>query len=298
MSAIRGGVHAIAYALFDVDEKLDRTAMRAQIVVCLAAGVAGVAALGLATEVAKLSEAERRTVVDWVAEDLAGRVPFGVTIAGNSVAEQIELVRAAEAAGADWVILQPPTAGAYAMAEYVGFFGRVADAARVPVAIQNAPAYMGRGLDSDGILSLVRRHPNVRLMKAEGSAVEIAALATALGPDIPVMNGRGGLELLENLDAGCAGMILAPELVDHAVRVARLHVAGDRAGAEAAYGHILPAIVFVMQSLESMVCYGKRLFAARAGLGPVHDRAPALRPTPFGLARVASLAQSIGPFAS
>ena len=295
-SAIPGGIHAIVYALFGADERLDREAMRAQVEACIGAGVSGMAALGLATEMGKLSDAERRTVIDWIAEDTGGRVPLGITIPGGSVAEQISLTRHAEAAGADWVILQPPMVGAYGSGEYVAFFGRVADAARVPVAIQNAPAYIGRGLDADGILSLVRKHPNVRLMKAEGSSVEIAALVAALGPDIPVLNGRGGLELIENLDAGCTGMILAPELVDHAVRIVRAHADGDREAAEGGYAKILPAIVFVMQSLESMICYGKRLFAARANLGPIHDRAPAQRPTDFGLLRTNALAKSLGDF--
>jgi 2-keto-3-deoxy-L-arabinonate dehydratase len=37
-----------------------------------------------------------------------------------------------------------------------------------------------------------------------------------------------------------------------------------------------------MQSLEHLICYGKRIFGRRAGI-PIHDRAPALRPTAFGL---------------
>ena len=39
-----------------------------------------------------------------------------------------------------------------------------------------------------------------------------------------------------------------------------------------------------MQSIENFLCYGKRLTARRLGLGEVHDRPPALPPTPFGLA--------------
>jgi 2-keto-3-deoxy-L-arabinonate dehydratase len=50
-----------------------------------------------------------------------------------------------------------------------------------------------------------------------------------------------------------------------------------------------------MQSLETLICYGKRLFAARAGL-TVHDRGPALRPTEFGLSLVARHAEVLGPF--
>jgi 4-hydroxy-tetrahydrodipicolinate synthase len=56
---------------------------------------------------------------------------------------------------------------------------------------------------------------------------------------------------------------------------------------------MLPAIGFVMQSIESLICYGKRLFCARAGL-PVHDRAPALRPSPAGEAILARIAHALG----
>jgi 2-keto-3-deoxy-L-arabinonate dehydratase len=54
------GVHGILYALFDADEWFDRKAIRAQVQICLNAKVASIAALGLATEVAKLSFVERK----------------------------------------------------------------------------------------------------------------------------------------------------------------------------------------------------------------------------------------------
>ncbi len=291
------GIHAIAYALFDQQERLDREAMRRQTALCLAAGVHGMAALELATEVAKLTEAERRTVMDWVAEDVAGRVPLAFTIYGASVAEQVSQVRAAEAAGADWVILQPPMVGSFAPSEYTRFFGRVADAATLPVAIQNAPAYMGRGLTAEEFSALTTQHPNVCLLKGEGPAVEIRTVLDVTAGRVPVFNGRGGLELTDTLRAGCAGLILAPELVDRAVAIYQQFRAGNEIAADAGYAEILPAIVFVMQSIEAMLCYGKRLFAARAGL-VVHDRAPALRPTAFGLSLVDRFAAQFGPLAT
>ena len=39
----------------------------------------------------------------------------------------------------------------------------------------------------------------------------------------------------------------------------------EMAEAEAIYRDILPAIVFVMQSIDHLICYGKRLVAARPG---------------------------------
>jgi len=72
------GVHAILYALFDAEEGMDRDLMRRQVDLCLEAGVAGIAALGLASEGTKLSFAERLTMMTWVAEDVAGKAPLGV----------------------------------------------------------------------------------------------------------------------------------------------------------------------------------------------------------------------------
>lgn len=288
------GIHAILYAFFDGHEKLDRASMRRQTEICLELGVAGVAALGLATEVAKLSEAERRCVVDWAAEDVNGRAPLGITVAGNSVAEQVALARHAKAAGADWVILQPPMAGSYGMDEHLRFFGRVADALDLPVAIQNAPAYFGRGLGPAEIKLLSERHPNIRLIKGEGSAVEIATLIAVTEGRLPVFNGRGGLELADNMRAGCAGFILAPDAIDFALKAFRRIEAGREAEGEEAYAAMLPAVTFVMQSIETLVAYGKRLFAARAGLH-VFDRAPALRPDEFALRLVAEHAARLGP---
>ena len=290
------GIHAIAYALFDANEKLDRAAMRRQVELSLACGVHGMAALGLATEVSKLTESERRTVMDWVAEDTAGRVPLALTIFGSSVAEQMAQVRHAESVGADWVILQPPAAGSFGAAEYIRFFGRVAGSTALPVAIQNAPAFFGRGLTADEIRELVTQHPNIRMIKGEGPVVDICALVERTDGRVPVFNGRGGLELVDNLRAGCRGMILAPDCIDYAVRAYEAFRCGDEAQAEREYQAMLPAVVFVMQGIENLLCYGKRLFAARAGLS-VHDRSPAMRPNETGLAMVQRFAQTLGPLA-
>lgn len=289
------GVHAILYALFDDEERLDRAAMRRQVQLCLAAKVSGIAALGLATEVAKLSFTERQTLMDWVAEDVAGRVPLGFTITGASVAEQIAMVRRAEHVGADWLILQPPAVGNYPVDEYLAFFGRVMRATALPVAIQNAPQYLGRGLSDTDITRLRAEHANFTLIKSESSAEGAAALIALAGPTLKVFNGRGGLEMIECLDAGCEGFLLAPDLVDYGVRVMQAYDAGDRAAAKALHAQTLPAIQFIMPSIEQLICYGKRQFTARAGL-PTHDRAPAQRPDAAGLAQVAAFAERFGPF--
>ena len=270
--------------------------MRKQVELCLNAGAVGIAALGLATEVAKLSFEERCMLMDWVSEDVAGRAPLGFTICGQSVAEQIAMARKAERAKADWLILQPPQVGVYPEEEYLNFFGRVMDATGLPAAIQNAPQYLGRSLSSENIQRLRARHGNFRMIKSESTAAEAAELVAMAGADFKVFNGRGGMELIECLQAGCEGFLLAPDLADKSAGAMRLFEQGDIAAARAAHEQLLPAITFVMQSIEHFICYGKRLFALRAGL-KVFDRSPAIRPNAEMLAQLARIAETLGAFA-
>ncbi|MDF0603939.1 dihydrodipicolinate synthase family protein, partial [Psychromarinibacter sp. C21-152] len=245
-------------------------------------GVNGINVLGLATEVTKLMPDERRQLVTWLAKDGAGHVPLSVTIAGNSVKEQHDQIAHAEESGVDWLILQPPLVGSYPAATYLEFFARVAEVTDLPVAIQNAPAYLGRGLGDNDILWLAERCPNFGHIKSESSAIETAELVAKSPDNFTVLNGRGGLELIDVLRAGAEGFVVAPDLVDPVVRAYEQWMRGELVAAEATYESALPAIVFVMQSVEHLVTYGKRLMGKRAGIA-IHDRAPAVPVTKFGL---------------
>jgi 2-keto-3-deoxy-L-arabinonate dehydratase len=275
------GIHCVLYALFDAGERLDRDAMAAQVAYVRAAAADGITVLGLATEVAKLSFEERRDIIHWARAD-APDLPLSVTVAGNSVAEQQALIVVAEEARADWLILQPPLAGSYGAAEYVDFFARVGAATRLPFAIQNAPQYLGRSLSDDDIVALRARCPGFIHIKSETGAVELAALVAHVGNDFAVLNGRGGLEMTDCLRAGVHGFIVAADVLPGVLRCWRAWASGDIALAETEYAAFLPAALFGMQSLEHLICYGKRIFGHRAGIA-IHDRAPAMRPSAFGL---------------
>jgi 4-hydroxy-tetrahydrodipicolinate synthase len=281
------GVYPMLYAFFGADGRLDRGAMRAQVEYCVANGAHGLAALGLGTEVSKLAPEERRQLVAWVAEDLAGRLPLAITVFGATPDEQIAFIRTAAERGADWVILQPPPVKEpITEDQLIAFFGAVADASPVPVAIQNAPQYIGLGLSGAGLDRLSHKHPNVRLLKAEGSALDTRAVIELTEGRMAVFQGRGGMEFTDVIRAGCVGMIPSVESCHVQARIFELMQTGraeDEAEAERRYAQLAPLIMFLMQSVAQFVCYGKRLTARRIGLAAVHDREPAQAPTAFGL---------------
>jgi len=291
------GIYPMLYAFFNAQGALDRHATRRQVRAFIDNGAHGMAVLGLGTEVDKLSDAERRQLVDWVTEELSGRLPLAVTVNAATVEGQVEFAKFAHSRGASWVILQPPPERGVCEDVFVRFFGAVADRVELPVAIQNAPEYLGVGLTPAGVKMLANNHPNFCILKAEGPALSIRQIIEEAGDSVTVFNGRGGLELLDNLRAGCAGMIPACDTFDRQARIFDLLRDGAETDAEAVYREVLPAIVFVMQSLQTLHTYGKRIAAMRLGLNDVVDRAPCLRPNAFGLQCAQRYAAALGPLA-
>jgi 2-keto-3-deoxy-L-arabinonate dehydratase len=288
------GTYPMLYAFFDEAGTLWRPAFARQVEAALACRAAGVAVLGLGTEVSKLGRDERRKVVDWVVEEVGGRAPLAVAIADGNVPDMIDSARAAVAAGASWLILQPPRPP-ISPADLVRFFGAVAESVDCPVGIQNAPEFLGIGLSAADLITLNERHANVRVVKAESTAVTVAALVEGIGGRMRVFNGRAGLELTDNLRAGVDGMIPGIETIDLQVGIEAAMRAGREGEAEALYRKVLPTLSFIMQGLAHFHVYGKLIAALRLGLPPSATRLPSDVPTAHGTAWARRLAADLGP---
>ena len=281
-------------AFIGPDGSVQRAPFTRQIEAAVAVGASGVAVLGLATEVGKLGRAEQRQIVGWVADDLAGRLPFAVTVADGNVPDMIASARFAAEAGASWLILQPPRLP-ISGAQLIDFFAAVAATVALPVAIQNAPEFLGIGLTAAELLTLHDRQPNICIVKAESSATAVAGMIETLGGKMAVFNGRAGLELTDNYRAGCQGMIPGIEAIDLQVAIELAMLAGEHERAESLYRRLLPAVTFVMQGLPHLVLYAKIIAAHRLGLPQCSLRNPADSPSPQGLAWATRLARDLGP---
>ncbi len=292
------GVYPILYSFYDDTGQLDRAAMVRQVEGCIAGGAHGIAVMGLATEVGKLDVNERRQVIDWVGEAINGRVPYAVTVGEGSIGGQQTFVKAAEAAGADWAVLQPPAIVGVPELEYVRFLGAVAETANIPLAVQNAPGLMATSLSNGALKTLNKQHANVCLLKAEGPAAYIHQLNEDTEGAFDIFAGIAGIQFPDSFRAGCVGLIPAPDIFDPQVRIYELLTSGtegDVAEAERLHRELLPLIVFMMSSVENFVAYGKHLMAQRLGLDNGLARAPSVPVTEFGLEIMAHWAEQLGP---
>lgn len=150
--------------------------------------------------------------------------------------------------------------------DLAAFFAEVMDSVRLPVGIQNAPEFLGVGLSPEAVLALAESRPHFRIMKGEGPVVVVKPFIDRLRERVAIFNGRGGLELPDNLRAGCVGIVPAPDCADIQVQIYRAFGKGDPDRMDELYARILPYVVFAMQTISVAVAYGKAMFAERAGI--------------------------------
>lgn len=287
------GVYPMVYAFFDARGELLRAPVVASVEAMIRHGVHGVAVLGLASEVNKLSRESRLRLLEWVSETNAGRVPLSVTVAENSVAGQIEFAKLAKERGADWLVLQPPPVSHIGEDQLLSFFGAVIDKIDLPAGIQNAPQYLGIGLSNAGLRELARRHANFVVAKTECSGVALAQLVEETEGLFDVFNGRGGFELPDVVRAGAAGVIPGGESFDIFVRAYDAMRAGREEDALSHYKEVLPLIVFLEESIDHLVTYGKRVLAMRLGVEAGVSPLPSTVCTEFGLTSIRRFAEAL-----
>lgn len=297
-SASPSGVYPMLFAPFDASDRLDRAGLALQIDAMIAHGVHGIAVLGLASEGNKLTSGERRQLVEWTAELIAGRKPFCVTVLEASPQGQIDAVRAAGALGAGWVILQPPPVRGVGEMALVRFFGQVADKAEVPVAIQVAPEYLGVGMSAASLATLHRNHANVSLLKVETGAIDVARLRDATDGAFAIFTGRAGIGVVDAIKGGAAGIIPGAESFDFLTRIFDM-MTGRSPGGEAAaierYQRVLPLLVFLMDSIDNFLVYGKQVLGRRLPGFPLSPRLPFTPASVFGESLARGYADSLGP---
>ncbi|MCR4425463.1 MAG: 4-hydroxy-tetrahydrodipicolinate synthase [Firmicutes bacterium] len=123
-------------------------------------GSDGVIFMGSTGESTSLSMAEKREIIEAMAEYCRGKIPalFGVTC--PTTRDTVELAQFAEAQGADGIMLVVPPYIAPPQESVYEFFATVAKSVSIAVALYNNPSRVIVNIDSDTVLRLAEI-PNV-----------------------------------------------------------------------------------------------------------------------------------------
>lgn len=248
-SAPMSGVFPIAPTPFTQGGDVDADGQRRVLDCMIDQGVDGICILANYSEQFLLSDAERDMLLELCLAHVAGRVPVIVTCSHFSTRLAAERATKAARAGAAMLMLMPPYHGTGLRADEAGMiehFRRVADAARVPIMVQDAPL-SGVALSVPFLVRLAREVPLVSYFKIEvpGTAAKLRSLIEAGGTTIAgPFDGEESITLMADLDAGATGTMPSALLPDLIKPVLTHHRAGRRKEAAAAYARILPLINF------------------------------------------------------
>ena len=289
------GIFPMIYCFFNKNNSIDIKAINDQIQLIKNIGSQGIATLGLATEVNKLSFQEKKTIIELMAENCHNYISTAVTIHGNSLREFIKLIDVAKKNQADWIILQPLIKKNTTDKNCYNFYKKLIPfVGDTIVGIQNAKEYLGVGLSIEDVVKLYKAFPNFRVIKSEASSKSIQREIEQYPKDLRVFNGRGGQEIVDNLIVGCKGIVPSLDSADKLLKIYKHFNNKDINKAKREYMKILPSIVFVMQSVKTLVCYGKRICAYRMGMKKVYDRSPGIIPTAYGIRKSKELSKDLG----
>lgn len=288
------GVFPIAPTPFDEQGGLDLEGQKRVLDCMIEQGVDGICILANYSEQFLLSDEEREVLLELCLSHVGGRVPVIVTCSHFSTRIAAARARRAAESGAAMLMLMPPYHGAALKAGEEGVvehFARVAEAARIPVMVQDAPL-SGVELPVPLLLRLAREIAEVGYFKIETAqaAAKLRALVEAGGEAIEgPFDGEESITLMADLDAGATGTMPSALLPDLIKPVLTHHRGGRRDEAAAHYARILPLINFENRQCGLRACKTVMMEggviksdAVRHPLAPLH---PATRADLLDLAR-------------
>ena len=267
------GILTVLNTPFTATDELDVGALRRQVRVALAAGVAGFLAPAMASEVEKLTAAERDLFVYTVLDEVGGRAVVIGGASAVSAAERVRLARRLVAAGCDGVLVSIPYENDE---QYSGAVREVADTAPPFLMLQDWDP-RGYGVPVATLVNLFETVEAVRAVKVEvvPAGRKYSELLTATGGRLHVSGGWAVMQLIEALDRGVHAF-MPTALHPLYVRIYQFHTSGQRQAACELFDQILPILAFANQHLDISIHFFKRLLHAQGIYPTPNVRPPSL----------------------
>ena len=198
----------------------------------LSQGIHALVAVGTTGESATLSPDERKEVIRFTIDRVAGRVPVIAGTGTNNTQHAIEYSVDAAKAGADALLVVTPYYNKATQNGLIAHFTTIADKVDKPIILYNVPSRTGCNLLPATVEKLAE-HPNIAAIKeASGNMSQVVELFARCGDKLDVYSGEDGLTV-PILSMGGKGTIsvLSNVVPKEAVAMTNAFFAGDVAEA-------------------------------------------------------------------
>lgn len=156
-------------------------------------GINALVSVGTTGESATLTPQERKDVISFTIDRVAGRVPVIAGTGTNNTAHAIDFSVSADKAGADALLVVTPYYNKATQKGLIAHFTAIADQVSKPIILYNVPSRTGCNLLPATVAELAK-HPNIAAIKeASGNMSQVVDLIARCGEDITVYSGEDGL---------------------------------------------------------------------------------------------------------
>ncbi|MBN2311488.1 MAG: dihydrodipicolinate synthase family protein [Candidatus Hydrogenedentes bacterium] len=234
---------------------LDEASQRRVVDYCLECGAVAIGHFGFASEFHKISEGQRRRLIEVIVDQVAGRAPVFIGVTATATPIALEYAREAEGLGADLIMATLPYVdvpdgdGAFA------YYAALSDAVSLPIIIQDA-GHSARVLTAELLIRMFDEIEHVHHVKAEGGdfLTKMADLMAATDGRVSVIGGAAGKHLIHMLRLGVTAYMTGTEAVDLHAGVVGAFLDGDEERAAGLYYEkVLPYLVFYMDHSKELL---------------------------------------------
>jgi 4-hydroxy-tetrahydrodipicolinate synthase len=233
---------------FGEDGTLDIEGLPRLVESALATGITGLTILGIAGEAHRLTDEERRRVVERVVKETRGRVPVVVGVSASGTHLATAFARMAREHGADALMVAPP-AGLKNLEAVAEYYRTIAAATPLPIVLQDEPVTTQVVMPAPFIARLCEEIAPIEAVKLEEPPTlpKITRLRALFGDRIAIFGGLGGVYFFEELSRGADGAMTGFPYPEALRAIRDQFVAGRRDEARALFYRWLPLIRYETQ---------------------------------------------------
>ncbi len=254
------GVLPVFQTPFHEDESIDWATLEKEIHWLLDRGADGVV-MAMVSETLRLTEDERRQMAERVCAWMAGRGSVVISVGAESTYAAERLARHAQDCGATAVMAIPPVSVAAGEAELFRYYRRLIESVTIPVVVQDASGYVGRPMPISLQARLLEEFgPSRVLYKPEATPLgpNITALREATAGRAHILEGSGGIALVDSYRRGVVGTMPGADLIDALVALWRALEQNDTAAIDR-ISPPLSALVALQTGLDGFLAVEKYL---------------------------------------
>ena len=258
------GVVPIVPTPFREDESIDFDALASSIDFAATCGLSACCLPAFGSEFYKMLESERKQVIETAIKAASGRIAIVAQSNHPSSKHAAALAKMHTEMGADVISFAMPRTFALTQADQLDYAKRMCDATSLPVLIQDFNPG-GPTVGGDFARQLADACPNFRYLKLEEPlmSAKVVAIRQATDDRIGVLEGWGGMYLLDLIPSGICGLMPVLGYADVLQKVWTLGQAGEFEQAMNLFQYVLPQTVYALQNMELLHTLEKKLLASR-----------------------------------